>query len=314
MSTTRKQVRDMLRSLSSELDNKAVMNGEINEWIDWAQQRVANDLLGAGVGIKNLIKTTTPTFTALAIAPAAVTSLVATITTSAVHGIVAGDIIIIQDLPDGFTELNGVWEVTGAPSTTTLTFSVNTANITSASPATGWVSLGYCTAETDMMDIPDAVLDLQLKFKTTDAVGGDDIAYKVATEKLPADFENMNPYSAHNVTYGVATSTEPIYCLDGNATPAKVIRVYPANVDVAILKYYMRPIALAADSTAIVIPDEFRDLLLLEIKSKMDLKLNGFEVSQLTSVNYQKKLQELLQGYQNKMQATKQERMSLSKD
>ena len=76
----------------------------------------------------------------------------------------------------------------------------------------------------------------------------------------------------------------------------------------------MRPIALAGDTTAIVIPDEFRDLLLLEIKSKMDLKLNGYEASQITAVNYQKKLQELLQGYQNKMQATRQERMNLTKE
>ena len=31
---TRKEFRDLLRSLSSELDNKAVLNGEINEWIE----------------------------------------------------------------------------------------------------------------------------------------------------------------------------------------------------------------------------------------------------------------------------------------
>lgn len=311
---TRVQFRDLLRSLSSELDNKAVMDAEINEWINWGQGRVANDILSSGIGIKNLIKIATSTFTALAIAPADVTSFVATITTSGVHGIVADDIIIVQDLPSPFEALNGVWEVVAAPTTSTLTFTINNADIASASPATGWVSLGYCSAETDMMDIAKPIVDLQAKFTTTAALGGDDIAYKKATEKLPAQFEDMNPYSAHNVSFSIATSTEPVFCIDGDSSGDKIIRVYPANVDVAIVKYYMRPAAISSDSTAISIPDEFRDLLLLEVKSKMDFKLQGFQASQISAVNYQKKLQELVQGYQNRTAILKQAREDLTKD
>lgn len=59
----------------------------------------------------------------------AVTSNVATITTSAAHGFSLGDIVTISGLTH--TALNGSWSITSLPSSTTFTFNVNTANVAS---------------------------------------------------------------------------------------------------------------------------------------------------------------------------------------
>ena len=63
----------------------------------------------------------------------ALTSDVATITTAADHGFVAGDIVVITGVDATF---NGTHYITGAPTTTTFTFVKDAANVTSTS-ATG---------------------------------------------------------------------------------------------------------------------------------------------------------------------------------
>lgn len=313
---TRVQFRDLLRSLSSELDNKAVMDAEINEWIDWGQGRVANDILASGIGIKNLIKQATPTFTVQEITGYETASNITTFTVTA-HGYEVGDIVIVQDMAhatNDVTALDGIYEIIAKD---TNTFNVNAVHEdtgSSQTPLAGWVTNGYCDAESDIMDIAKPIVDIQVKFTSITGTAGNEVDYKKATEKLPAQFEDMNPYSSHNVSYSTATEGEPVYCIDGSPTGTKIIRVYPANVDFAILKYYMRPAAISSDSTTISIPDEFRDLLLLEVKSKMDFKLHGFERSQITAVNYQKKMQELFMAYQNRTGILKQAREDLTKD
>jgi hypothetical protein len=67
----------------------------------------------------------------------ALTSNVATITTSATHGFAVGDIAVITGVDSTF---NGTHYVTGVPTTTTFTFAKENANVTSAS-ATGSVSV-----------------------------------------------------------------------------------------------------------------------------------------------------------------------------
>jgi hypothetical protein len=62
----------------------------------------------------------------------ALTSNVATITTSATHGFSVGDIAVITGVDATF---NGTYYVTGVPTTTTFTFDKTNANVTSASAA-----------------------------------------------------------------------------------------------------------------------------------------------------------------------------------
>jgi hypothetical protein len=67
----------------------------------------------------------------------ALTSNVATLTTSATHGFAVGDIAVVTGVDATF---NGTHYVTGVPTTTTFTFAKTNANVTSAS-ATGSVSV-----------------------------------------------------------------------------------------------------------------------------------------------------------------------------
>ena len=67
----------------------------------------------------------------------ALTSNVATLTTSATHGFAVGDIAVVTGVDATF---NGTHYVTGVPTTTTFTFAKENANVTSAS-ATGSVSV-----------------------------------------------------------------------------------------------------------------------------------------------------------------------------
>ena len=61
----------------------------------------------------------------------ALTSNVATITTSAAHGFAAGDTVVVADLTN--TDLNGTFTIVDAPTTTTFTYAKTASDITSTS-------------------------------------------------------------------------------------------------------------------------------------------------------------------------------------
>ncbi len=65
------------------------------------------------------------------------TSNVATITTSAAHGLVVGDFVEITGFTSTLAPLNGTWRITTVPSTTTFTFALTGANITAVVSMTG---------------------------------------------------------------------------------------------------------------------------------------------------------------------------------
>ena len=90
------------------------------------------------LGLIGEYATTVSTVTAT-ITNKALTSDVATITTSAAHGFVAGDIVVITGVDATF---NGTHYITGAPTATTFTFVKDAANVTSAAASgTAAVSL-----------------------------------------------------------------------------------------------------------------------------------------------------------------------------
>ena len=80
------------------------------------------------LGLIGEYATTVSTVTAT-VSNKALTSDVATITTSAAHGFVAGDIVVITGVDATF---NGTHYITGAPTSTTFTFVKDAANVTSA--------------------------------------------------------------------------------------------------------------------------------------------------------------------------------------
>jgi hypothetical protein len=85
---------------------------------------------------------TNPFSAALTVSNKALTSNVATITTSAAHGLFVGDTVKITGVD---TTFNGTWTITTVPSTTTFTYARTAANVTSAS-SSGSVYIGATAA------------------------------------------------------------------------------------------------------------------------------------------------------------------------
>jgi hypothetical protein len=92
----------------------------------WAKQRLVS-------AIENKIyELTGTTIYASTINNAAVASGTVTLTTSAVHGLLVGDTVTVTDLPSPFTAYNGAVTVTAVGSTTTFSYVVGVATVTTA--------------------------------------------------------------------------------------------------------------------------------------------------------------------------------------
>ena len=80
----------------------------------------------------------------------ALTSNVATLTTSAAHNLLAGDEIVVIDVDATF---NGTYTIIDVPTTTTLTYSKVAANVVSAAVSpTGTITFGPDILEIDTRD------------------------------------------------------------------------------------------------------------------------------------------------------------------
>jgi len=83
-----------------------------------------------------------------AVSNVAVSSNVATITTSAAHGFLPGDEVVLSDLTN--TVLNGTHTIISAPTGTTFTFAITTADITSEADTGGALVPAGARAVTDL--------------------------------------------------------------------------------------------------------------------------------------------------------------------
>ena len=145
----------------------------------------------------------------LTVSNKALTTNVATITTSAVHGLFVGDTVEITGVD---TTFNGTWVVTTVPSTTTFTFARTASNVTSGS-ASGSVVI-----------TPTAALQsvrLTVQWGGTTTVD-DDITYTLTNQ---------------NGLYLIC----PGLLLQGNATP-KVVRAYADVANVVAIHGYVNRI------------------------------------------------------------------------
>jgi hypothetical protein len=116
----------------------------------------ANTVLTSGDGDTYKVFSGTPK----AITRAAVATNVVTLTFGAAHGITQGSTIIVKDLPAPFAGLNGVFTVASVTTSTpfTLTYALDTANITDAAVAAGTAMSGVLAL--DGTDPPVRLLGL----------------------------------------------------------------------------------------------------------------------------------------------------------
>ena len=150
-----------------------------------------------------------PFSAALTVSNKALTSNVATITTSAAHGLFVGDSVKITGVDNTF---NGTWTITTVPTSTTFTYARTASNVTSAS-SSGSV---YPSVTAALQSVR-----LTLQWGGTTAVD-DDITYTLTNQ---------------NGLYLIA----PGILLQGNATPL-VIRAYADVANTVIIHGYVNRI------------------------------------------------------------------------
>jgi hypothetical protein len=116
----------------------------------------ANTVLSSGNGDTYKVFSGTPKV----VTKAAVATNVVTLTFGAAHGITQGSTIIVKDLPAPFAGLNGVFTVASVTTSTpfTLTYALDTANITEATVAAGTAMSGVLAL--DGTDPPVRLLGL----------------------------------------------------------------------------------------------------------------------------------------------------------
>jgi hypothetical protein len=151
----------------------------------------------------------------------ALTSDVATITTSAAHGFVAGDIVVITGVDATF---NGTHYITGAPTTTTFTFVKDAANVTSAA-ATGSAAVslkrrfaavardasdGVIKFITDITTKPTTTIDFSEAGTSYADIRVDDITADVitATAATIGDVSNTELQYLNGVTSAIQTQID----------------------------------------------------------------------------------------------------------
>jgi len=150
-----------------------------------------------------------PFSAALTVSNKALTSNVATITTSAAHGLFVGDTVKITGVDSTF---NGTWVITTVPSSTTFTYARTASNVTSAS-ASGSV---YPAASAASQNVR-----LTLQWGGTTAVD-DDITYTVT-----------NQNGLYLISAGLL--------IKGNATPL-VVRAFADVANTVVLHGYVNRI------------------------------------------------------------------------
>jgi len=186
----------------------------------------------------------------------ALTSDVATITTSAAHGFVAGDIVVITGVDATF---NGTHYITGAPTTTTFTFVKDAANVTSAA-ATGSAAVslkrrfaavardasdGVIKFITDITTKPTTTIDFSEAGTSYADIRVDDITADAitATSATIGDVSNTEIQYLNNVSSNIQTQ------LDAKLATSTAASTYAPLADPTLTGVPAAPTAAADTNT-----------------------------------------------------------------
>lgn len=98
-------------------------------------------------------------------------------------------------------------------------------------------------------------------------------------------------------TYSKPTATQPKYLRHGNSTGAQYIEIFPDTMLYAKVYYYYKFAAMTLDADVLPIPDEYREVYLLKLLTKVYETLNRMAQEQDKKVDFAKKKQEYEKNY-----------------
>lgn len=299
MSTTLKQTRDYIRAFYG-LDATEFNDTLLNKFINLAQPNIQIDLIKNGIGYDNYIKTTKLAFVTLYGVTSSSSSQVLNIGTPSPHGYGVGDFILWgkDAATDAHPEFAGEYLVSIINTATNFGFPLN---VIDSFWGAGWVTKGFVALPTDMLNVDDAIIDINVKFRVWDTINSEwrpnDIYFKPATKKTIDEGIDTNPLNTNANAYLKPDVTQPYYWIDGDSTGARVLHIRPGNVDEVRIKYRYKPTDLSADGDLVTIPDEFTDLIRLWVKRLIDEKKKDYAERTQAINGYKDSLTDIMNKY-----------------
>lgn len=312
MSTTLKSQRDYIRSFYGLKANE-FNNTILTKFINIAQPNVQIDLIKHGIGIDDYIKTADLAFDLNEVTSSSVGSGDCAIMTPSAHGYTAGEYIIWgKDSEDVHPELQGEYLITNVVSSVIFQFKLN---VIDGFWGDGWISKGYAVLPSDLLDMDDAILTVEGKYKAWDALAGilesgSSYTYVPISEKTLTDGVNSNMYNSNSNIYEKPDTVEPYWWIAGSKSGAKVIHVNPVHLESLRIRYRYKAAALSADADLLIVPDEHTDLIRKYCKRLIEEKRGNLAERDKAIADYDKDIKQLMEKYgtgKNTKQAEKQE-------
>lgn len=312
---TRLQLKDATRLKLSELDSKKIKDELLNLDINFSIRKVQKDLIP--IGFKTFTKQAVITAqssvvpTDLLADPNAIIDLKVSTGTRAIvasgdggigttsEGVISAVVTMVEPGTTG----NG-WVVTfkaGTALGVTVNPSAKTVLVEWNNEAT---SVGALQTYMDTHAILQNVMSIALD-------GGSAALTKTKPETVlttasgigtgwkMADEVSIEDYNRATGTYNTPSATNPIFVRRGSSTGSSVIEVLPLSMTYALLYYYYRLADLTADTDSLALPQEFEELVLLDLLAKQYVTLQQTAESQNKMVEYENKVKQLESKYQN---------------
>ena len=316
MALTRTQIKDYIRSKLTELDNKVVTDGMLNIDVNLALRKVQRDIMA--LGIKQFTKTAylTGVYSAVPSDMLAVPnsiidmkcgSGVRSYGSGAIGTATGGDVTATITLKETGTAGNG-WSISyanGATASVTVSPSAKTVAIT-------YVSTTTTVSALQTVLTADSLLNSLMTITLSGATGAITINVEEPTPIVTANgtgtaftparelsIEDWNRVS--NNTYLVPSTTEPAYVRKGDLTGLQYLSILPSSITYSSMEYYYRLADFSTDASTNPLPEEYEELLLMDMLTKTYTTLKQQALSQEKAVEYETKIKELEGKYMQQL-------------
>lgn len=314
MALTRTQIKDYIRSKLTELDNKVVTDGMLNIDVNLALRKVQRDIMS--LGIKQFTKTAyiTGAYSAVPTDMLAVPNSIIDMrcgvgvraTIAGTFGTATGGNVTATILMRETGTAGNGWGITfttGASATVTTDVGAKTVTVTVVSTTTTVSALqAILTA--------DSMLNNYMTITLSGATG----AMTVSTSTLlttasgtgaghyPARELSIEDYNRVNSnTYLIPSITEPAFVRKGDSAGSQYISILPDTIDFATMEYRYKLADFSTDASTNPLPEEYEELLLMDMLTKTYTTLKQQALSQDKTVEYETKIKELEGKYMQQL-------------
>lgn len=316
MALTRLQIKDYVRAKLSELDSGKVKSAMLDVDINLAIRKVQKDLVS--LGIKQFTKTAYLTGSIVSVptdmlsAPNAIIDIKASAGTKnyfeTAIATTNADIKVTAKEPGSVTNTTPIYFAVSCTSgatlavTTTIGTTIVINVIANGTSHTGLEIIALINADI----IASKYITASLKTGSTGvgifnrSVGSTQLTSGTGTGWYAAKELTVEDYNrVTSNTFLNPTTTEPGYNRKGDSSGSNIIEFLPVNITYSMINYYYRFADLSSDASTNPLPDEYEELVLMDVMAKTYESLKQIAESQNKAVEYETKVKEIETKYRN---------------